>query len=61
MGVRVEKGAKLENCVIMQDTVVQSGAQLKCVIADKDCLITKGCFLAGSNRLPIVIPKGEKA
>ena len=60
-GVKVEKGAKLENCVIMQDTVVQTGARLKCVIADKDCVITEGCFLAGSSRLPIVIPKGEQA
>ncbi len=59
-GVRVAKGAKLKNCVLMQDTVVEAGAELRCVIADKDCVVTENCFLAGSERLPLVIPKGEK-
>ncbi len=58
-GVKIEKGAKLENCVILQDTVVQAGAQLKCVITDKDSVITPGCFLAGTERLPILVPKGS--
>lgn len=56
--VRVEKGAKLENCVIMQDTVIRRDAALKCVVADKDCEISQGCFLAGAPRLPILVPKG---
>lgn len=58
-GVHVEKGARLENCVIMQDTFVGEGARLLNVISDKDCTVTAGCFLAGSQRIPIVIPKGE--
>ena len=57
-GVKIEKGARLENCVVLQDTVVRAGAQLKCVITDKDAVITEGCFLAGSGRLPILVPKG---
>jgi glucose-1-phosphate adenylyltransferase len=57
-GVRIAKGVKLRNCVILQDTTVGSNAQLKCVIADKDCVITEGCFLSGSERLPILVPKG---
>lgn len=57
-GVRVGKGAKLKNCVILQDTVIMLGAQLKCVIADKDAVIGGDCFLAGSDRLPIIVPKG---
>jgi len=57
-GVRVEKGAKAENCVLLQDTVVKTGAQLKCVITDKDTVVSEGCFLAGNERLPIVVPKG---
>ena len=56
-GVRVGKGAKLRNCVILQDAVIQSGADLRCVIADKDTVITENCFLAGSDRLPIIVPK----
>ena len=58
--MRVEKGAKLKNCVLMQDTVIGPGAQLYCVIADKDCQVTENCFLSGSERLPLVIPKGER-
>lgn len=57
-GVKVEKGAKLENCVFLQDTVVKAGTELKCVITDKDTVISEGCFLAGNDRLPILVPKG---
>ena len=59
-GVRVGKGAKLKNCIVMQDTVVGEGAQLTSVIADKDCVITENTVLTGNDRLPLVIPKGEK-
>ena len=59
-GVRVDRGAVLKNCVVMQDTVIGPGARLHCVIADKDCVVTDGCFLSGSEKLPLVIPKGEK-
>ena len=57
-GVKVEKGARLENCVILQDTVIRAGAELKCVITDKDTVIGEGCFLSGSEKLPILVPKG---
>ncbi len=57
-GVRVGKGARLKNCVILQDSVVTSGADLKYVIADKDVVISQDCFLAGNERLPIIVPKG---
>ena len=58
-GVRVAKGAKLRNCVILQDSVVEKGADLRYVIADKDAVISENCFLVGSERLPIIVPKGE--
>ncbi len=58
-GVRIGKGAKLKNCVILQDAVVEKGADLRCVIADKDAVISENCFLVGSRRLPIIVPKGE--
>ena len=57
-GVHVEKGAVLRRCVIMQDTAVGRNAQLKSVIADKDVTVGEGVFLSGSERLPIIIPKG---
>ena len=58
-GVRIGKDAKLRNCVILQDAVVESGADLRYVIADKDSSIHADCFLSGSERLPIIVPKGE--
>ncbi len=57
-GVRVARGARLENCVILQDSVIEPDVRLKCVIADKDVSISRGVFLAGSARLPILAPKG---
>lgn len=56
--VRIEKGVKLKNCVIMQDAVIRRDARLKCVIADKDSEVSQGCFLSGIPGLPIVVPKG---
>jgi len=35
-GVIVEKGAVVENCVLMHDSVVRAGARLRRVICDKD-------------------------
>ena len=32
---------------------------LRYVIADKDTVISENCFLVGSERLPIIVPKGE--
>jgi len=57
-GVRVEKGARLQNCVIMQDTVIGAGAELRAVLADKDVSVSAGITLVGSERLPVIIPKG---
>ena len=57
-GVRVEKGARLRNCIVMQDSVVAADSDLFSVIADKDVSIGAGVTLVGSERLPILIPKG---
>lgn len=57
-GVRVEKGAVLEDCVILQDSVIRSGAQIKCVISDKNAVVNEGCYLVGNKKLPIIVPKG---
>ena len=57
-GVRVEKGAHLRDCVIMQDTVIGENAALTHVISDKDVEVSRYVTLAGSPNLPLVIPKG---
>ena len=38
-GVTIEKGAVLKDCVIMQNSVIHSGAKLECVITDKDVTV----------------------
>ena len=50
-GVRVERGAVVKNCIIMQDTVIEAGASLSYIIADKDCEVSKDVTLSGSPKL----------
>jgi len=57
--VRIDKGAKLKNCVIMQDGHICAGATLSCVIADKDVTVGEGIKLAGHDANPVCIPKGS--
>ena len=59
-GVRVEEGAKLENCIIMRGCTVGKNAHLCNVIADKNCTFSEGTMLIGSPKLPTVVPKGKE-
>jgi glucose-1-phosphate adenylyltransferase len=56
-GVKVGNGARVKNAVVMQDTVIGEGAELSYVISDKNVEISPYITLAGSPRLPLVIPK----
>ncbi len=58
-GVRVEKGAKVESCILMQGTVVQAGAILKYTITDKNVRINPGRMLMGHETYPLAIAKDE--
>ena len=55
----MEKGAVVENCILMQRTAVQPGATLRHVIADKNVRINPGRMLMGHETYPLVIPKNE--
>ena len=57
--VTVKAGAKIENCLIMNDTVVGAGAKLKYVILDKNVTVTPGAKLVGTKKNPIVVKRGE--
>lgn len=57
-GARIEKGAKLRNCIVMRGGIVGENAQLDCVIADKFCSFSSGTVLTGNAKLPVVVPKG---
>ena len=58
-GVRIEREAKLKNCVIMQDTIVGASSKLSYVICDKNVVVSRDTVLSGNARLLITVPKGD--
>lgn len=58
-GVRIGKGAKVKNCVLMQDTVVEDNASVEYVITDKDVTITEGKSLTGNDSFQVFVTKGQ--
>jgi glucose-1-phosphate adenylyltransferase len=56
-GVKIGKGAKVKNCVLMQDTVVEAGVNIEYVITDKNVVITEEQSLKGSYTFPVFIQK----
>ncbi len=57
--VTIAEGSTVENCVIMNDSVVGTGCQLKNVILDKNVTVNPGTKLFGTRANPIVIKRGE--
>ena len=57
-GVRIAKGAKVKDCIIMQDTVIGENVSLECIITDKDVTIRPSKRLCGTSDYPIYIGKG---
>jgi glucose-1-phosphate adenylyltransferase len=58
--VTIEKGAMVDHAIVMQGTVIKSGANIKYAIIDKDVEITEDRTLIGSEKAPVIIQKGEK-
>ena len=58
-GVVVEKGAKVKNCVLMQDTIVKAGADIEYVISDKDVTFTPYKEVKGTDSFPVYVAKGQ--
>lgn len=56
-GVRIEKGAKISNCIIMQDCIIGGDTTLNYVICDKDVVVTPGRMLCGIDSYPVCISK----
>jgi len=56
-GVNVGKGAKLKNCIIMQDGYIEEDVELENVIFDKAVTIRSHSRLIGQKQYPIVIGK----
>ncbi len=53
------RGARVEDCVIMNDAVIGEGAELKCVILDKDVTVRPGSKLIGTPNNPVIVKRGE--
>ena len=58
-GVKIAKGAKIRNSVLMQDTVVNAGARLDYVVTDKNVTIEVGQELKGTDTQPFYVAKGQ--
>lgn len=56
-GVHVGPGAVVKNSILFQDTYVCSGAELNCVIADKNVMIKDNRKLSGHETMPFYIGK----
>ena len=57
--VKVGKGAKVKNCVLMQGSVVGDHAQLNYVITDKSVNINNDRMIMGYESYPVFIKKGS--
>ena len=56
-GVKIDKGAHVKNCIIMQDCHIEEGVQLENCILDKQAIIKHDGRLIGPSAYPIVISK----
>ena len=56
-GVHVGRGAVVKNCILFQDTYVCPGAEINCVIADKNVMIKDNRVLSGCENMPFYIGK----
>lgn len=59
-GVKIGRGAKVKDSILMQDTVVGEDASINCVIADKNVSIKDGVELSGANTFPICLSKNTR-
>ena len=57
--VTIYPTAQVENCVIMNDTVVGEGSLLRYVILDKDVYVRPGSQLIGTPTNPVIVKRGE--
>lgn len=58
-GVKVGKGAKVKNCILMQDTVIEPDARMEYVITDKKVTISQRKALQGSDTFPVFVTKRQ--
>ncbi len=59
-GVKVARGAKVSNSILMQDTIISEKAYINCIITDKNVVVTDGRHLSGCEVNPFYIRKSSK-
>lgn len=59
-GVRIGKGAKVSNCILLQDTVVGENADISYLITDKIVNIKPGSKASGTADFPVYVAKGRE-
>ena len=57
--VKIEKGAKIKNSIIMQGAKIGENAYIENAILDKNVTVTDGIRLIGTPDSPVIIKKGE--
>lgn len=57
--VQIERDAVLENCIVMQGSVICKNSRLGAVIMDKDVVVKEGRTLTGFESYPVFVSKGS--
>ncbi len=58
-GVKIGKGAKVKNAILMQDTVIEADVNAEYIITDKKVQISAGKEIKGADTKPFFIRKKE--
>lgn len=58
-GVKIGKGAKVRNAILMQDTVIEPGVDAEYIITDKKVTVSEGKELKGTDTFPIFVAKRQ--
>ena len=59
-GVKVKAGATVENCIVMQDTVIGENTEVEYVTFDKKVTVGSGKSLKGTEIYPIYVRKNSE-
>lgn len=58
--VNVEKGAIIENSIVMQNCIIKRDVKLDNVVFDKNVVISEGKELKGDKKMPIIVDKNAR-
>lgn len=58
-GVKIGKGAKVKNSILMQDTVVEPGSDVEYIISDKNVTISAEKAIKGTDTFPVYVAKNQ--